>query len=275
MNAWYQSNGDTLGYRDAGTGIPVVFLHPTPLDRDYWRPLIQDLGGIRTIVPDLRGHGRSPLGQNLPSGLFPRVPEAPALTMPQLAADILALLNHLEIPEAAFVGCSIGGYIMLELWRQAPHRMSSLAFVCSRPQPDPEPNLAKRAANIAQIQSQGTANLFDAMAQTLTGATARERHPQIVQELRAQMTLSPQAAIAVQAGLAIRPDSLPTVATINVPVLAIAGGEDPAVTPEDLEAFHAAPGGCEYHLLPDAGHFAAYEQPQKVASLLAEWLRTP
>ena len=33
------------------------------------------------------------------------------------------------------------------------------------------------------------------------------------------------------------------------------------------------PGGCEFHLLPDAGHFAAYEQPQKVASLLAEWLR--
>jgi pimeloyl-ACP methyl ester carboxylesterase len=42
-----------------------------------------------------------------------------------------------------------------------------------------------------------------------------------------------------------------------------------------MEAFTAAPGGCEFHLLPDAGHFAAYEQPQKVASLLAEWLRQP
>jgi pimeloyl-ACP methyl ester carboxylesterase len=40
-----------------------------------------------------------------------------------------------------------------------------------------------------------------------------------------------------------------------------------------MEAFQAAPGGCEFHLLPDAGHFAAYEQPEKVASLLAEWLR--
>jgi pimeloyl-ACP methyl ester carboxylesterase len=42
-----------------------------------------------------------------------------------------------------------------------------------------------------------------------------------------------------------------------------------------MEAFKNAPGGCEFHLLPDAGHFAAYEQPRKVAALLAEWLRQP
>ena len=77
----------------------------------------------------------------------------------------------------------------------------------------------------------------------------------------------------MQAGLATRPDSVPTVATIDVPVLAIAGGEDPAVAPAEMEAFRAAPGGCEFHLLPDAGHFAAYEQPRKVAALLAAWLR--
>jgi pimeloyl-ACP methyl ester carboxylesterase len=89
------------------------------------------------------------------------------------------------------------------------------------------------------------------------------------------MTLTAEAAIAVQAGLAVRADSLPTVAKIDVPVLAIAGGEDPACTPAEVEAFNAAPGGCEFHLLPDAGHFAAYEQPRKVAALLAEWLKQP
>ena len=79
--------------------------------------------------------------------------------------------------------------------------------------------------------------------------------------------------MAVQAGLATRPDSVPTVAGLSVPVLAIAGSEDPGITSAEMEAFYAAPGGCEFHLLPDAGHFAAYEQPQKVATLLAEWLR--
>jgi pimeloyl-ACP methyl ester carboxylesterase len=66
---------------------------------------------------------------------------------------------------------------------------------------------------------------------------------------------------------------VPTVATINAPILAIAGGEDPGVAPVEMEAFHAAPGGCDFHLLPDAGHFAAYEQPEKVAVLLSAWLR--
>jgi pimeloyl-ACP methyl ester carboxylesterase len=60
---------------------------------------------------------------------------------------------------------------------------------------------------------------------------------------------------------------------MDKPVLAIAGGEDTAVNPSDMEAFRAALGGCDYHLLPDAGHFAAYEQPEKVAPLLSQWLR--
>jgi len=77
---------------------------------------------------------------------------------------------------------------------------------------------------------------------------------------------------AVQAGLATRPDSLTTVRTIRRPVLAIAGGEDTAVNVSDTEAFCEAPGGCEIHVIPDAGHFAAYEHPQKVAELLSEWL---
>jgi pimeloyl-ACP methyl ester carboxylesterase len=66
---------------------------------------------------------------------------------------------------------------------------------------------------------------------------------------------------------------VPTVATITVPILAIAGGEDPGITAAEMEVFTAAPGGCEFHLLADAGHFAAYEQPRKVAALLVEWLR--
>ncbi len=275
MTGWYESDGARLSYRDSGSGLPVVFLHPTPLDHDYWRPLLDDLAGMRAIAPDFRGHGRSELGAKLSVGGFARAPSAPVLTMGQLAADVVALLDHLGIPDAVFAGCSIGGYVLLDLWRRIPQRMQSLILVCSKPQPDAEANLAKRAANIAQIQAEGTGALFDAMAQSLTGATARRRRPKIAAELRARMTLTPEAAIAVQAGLALRPDSVPTVATIGVPLLAIAGGEDPAVTPAEMEAFNAAPGGCEFHVLPGAGHFAAYEQPRKIAALMAEWLRQP
>ena len=272
MTGTCQSDGATLAFRDTGAGLPVVFLHPTPIDGEYWRPLTENLAGVRAIVPDLRGHGASELG-TLPVGGFALVSDATVLTMARMAADVLVLLDHLKISAAVFAGCSVGGSVLLELWRQAPERVRGLAFVCSKPQPDAAANLTRRAATIAQARDGKCATLFDGMAQNLIGATARERHPEIVAELRARMTLTPEAMVAVQAGLATRPDSVPTVATIQVPVLAIAGGEDPGITIAEMEAFHAAPGGCEFHLLPDAGHFAAYEHPQKVAALLGMWLR--
>ncbi len=250
----------------------MVFLHPTPPDGEYWRPLIDELASVRAITPDLRGHGASELGV-LPVGGFQQVPDAPVLSMARLAADVLVILDHLGVGTAVFAGCSIGGYVLLELWRQAPERVSALAFVCSKPQPDAPADHVRRAGLIAKARAGGSAEIFDGMAQTLIGATARNRHPEMVTAMRARMTLSPDALVAVQAGLATRPDSLPTVVNISVPVMAIAGGEDQGVAAGEMEAFYAAPGGCEFHLLPDAGHFAAYEQPRKVAGLMAAWLR--
>ncbi len=272
-------NGVTLvdssgqGFTDAGSGPAVVFLHPTPLDRDYWRPLTKELAGIRAIVPDLRGHGVSELGSELPVGGFSLVPDAPVLTMEQLAADVLALLDQLSLRKAVFAGCSIGGYVMLELWRRAPERMTGLVFICSKPQPDTAVNQARRAETIQRARTEGVTALFDGMAQSLLGESSRRERPEIGAEVRSRMTLTPEAVVAVQAGLAVRPDSLPTVAAIDVPVLAIAGGEDSFIPPAEMEAFRSAPGGCEFHLLPNAGHLAAYEQPRKVAALMAPWLR--
>jgi pimeloyl-ACP methyl ester carboxylesterase len=148
-----------------------------------------------------------------------------------------------------------------------------MAIVCSKAQPDAETNLARRVETIAKARKEGTAGIFDGNAQTLIGATSRAQRPEIVAELRARMTLTQDAVVAVQAGLATRPDSVATIAGIDAPILAICGGEDPGITLGEMQAFQAAPGGCELHLLPDAGHFAAYEQPEKVASLIRPWLR--
>jgi len=272
MNWFTSSTGARLAYIETGQGLPVVFLHPTPLDHDYWRPLIERLPGVRAVAPDLRGHGSSELGDALPEGGFSPVPDSPVLSMQQLAEDSLELLNHLSIGEAVFAGCSIGGYALLEIWRRAPERIRGLALICSKPQPDAEAALQKRVANIEQARAGNTGVLFDGMTQTLLGATARSQQPGIAAVLRERMTLTQDAFVAVQAGLATRPDSLPTVTSINAPVLAIAGGEDGTVTPQDMDAFQAAPGGCEYHVIPNAGHFAAYEQPEKVAEIMIGWL---
>jgi pimeloyl-ACP methyl ester carboxylesterase len=192
--------------------------------------------------------------------------------MERLGADVLALMGHLGVSEAYFAGCSIGGYVLMELVRRAPERMKGLAFVCSKAQPDAAANRAKRKANIEQVRAEGTTGLFDGMAQTLTGATARSARPEIVGELRARMTVTAEAAVAVQAGLGARPDSVPDIAGIRVPVLAIAGGEDAGVTAAEMEAFKAAAGGCEFQVIPDAGHFAAYEKPDEVAGIFSSWL---
>jgi pimeloyl-ACP methyl ester carboxylesterase len=192
--------------------------------------------------------------------------------MGQLASDVLALLDQLKLDRPLFVGCSIGGYALLELWRRAPERMKALAFICSKPQADAEANLARREATIAEVRAGRTESLLDGMVQTLVGASARTRNPQIAGEVRRLMKITPDALIAVQAGLGARPDSLPTVASITVPVLAIAGSEDGAAPAAEMEAFYAAPGGCTYSLLADAGHTAAYEQPRAVAGILSRWL---
>lgn len=273
MNQTYESGGARLAYSDTGAGTSVVFLHPTPLDGEYWRPMIAEISSIRAIVPDFRGHGASELGRMLPVGEFDRVPDAPVLSVVQLGADILALLDHLRLDQAFFAGCSIGGYVLLELWRRAPERVRGLAFVCSKPQPDAEAGLAKRVLTINTARNEGTEKLFDGMAQNLVAASTRERRPEIVASLRARMTLTVEAEVAVQAGLATRPDSVPTVATINAQVLSVAGADDSAITPADMEAFRDAPGGCESHVVDAAGHFAAYEQPAVVASLISAWLR--
>lgn len=272
MNFFNSASGAKLAYSDTGSGLPVVFLHPTPLDHDYWRPLTALLPGVRAIAPDLRGHGASELGSLLPVGGFARVADAPVLTMRQLAADTLELLDQLSVKQAVFGGCSIGGYVLLELWRLTPERMRGLAFICSKPQPDTEAGLQKRVANIEQARTGNVGAMFDGMAQTLVGATARSRRPGIARELRSRMTLGADELVAVQAGLAARPDSVSTVATISAPVLAIAGGEDGSVTPSEMETFRMAPGGCEYRLLADAGHLAAYEQPEAVGEIFATWL---
>jgi len=255
-----RSGDANIFYEVLGKGPDLVLLHPFPVNHHIWDPIAERLANYyRVILPDLRGHGGSEAG------------EGPA-TMTKHAGDVLRVCGDVGVERAVFCGNSIGGYVMMDLWRRSPMRMRGLVFVCSKAQPDAEANLAKRVETINRVRREGTAGVFDGNAQTLIGASTRARRPEVVGELRARMTLTPEAVIAVQAGLATRPDSVPDIAEIDAPVLAICGGEDPGITEAEMRAFESAAGGCEFHLLPDAGHFAAYEQPERVAAIMRPWL---
>jgi pimeloyl-ACP methyl ester carboxylesterase len=111
------------------------------------------------------------------------------------------------------------------------------------------------------------------MADTLIGPTARQHHPDVRAAARDMMdAVSLQAMLAVQQGLMERPDSVPTLHTIHVPVCAIAAGEDQSSTPPEMRVIAEQAPDAEFHLVEDAGHYAPFEQPQKFASLIGEFL---
>jgi pimeloyl-ACP methyl ester carboxylesterase len=194
------------------------------------------------------------------------------ITISRLGEDIERLLDTAGIGRAIFVGCSIGSYTLYELWRRIPDRVRALAFCCGKPQPDTEANRAKRRENIENIRLGGISAFFDSMVQTLVGPTSQARHPEKSAELRAMMDLmTPDAVIAVQEGLGQRPDSTPTIPTIKVPVLALAGGEDGGSPPDEMAVIHRLLPASTWRVLPDAGHYAPYEQPDVVGRLLLDF----
>ena len=257
----YTSDDAQLFYTTAGSGPDVVLLHPTPVDHRFWLRTVESLTGrYRVIVPDLRGHGQSEAGSG-------------PITVKKLGADVIKLLDALGIQRALFAGCSIGGYLLYELWREEPARISALAFCNSRPQADADANRAKREEWIAKVRQRGTADFIQAMLESLIGPTSRQRSAERIDEVREMMrAMKPEAVIAVQQGLAARPDSVETARGIHVPCFVLAGGEDGASSPADMkllaESIRSAGYGAEYHLLRDAGHYAPWEQPQLVGRLL-------
>ena len=258
---FYYSGGSKLFCTTLGQGPSVLLLHPTPLNHRFWLPLAEILAPqYRLIIPDLRGHGQSESGEG-------------PITVEKLAADAGRLLDHFQLGKALFAGCSIGGYTQYEIWRTMPDRVEAFAFICSKPQADDEAARAKREQNIAQVRERGTADFFASNLQTLIGSTARRRWPEKVAEVREMMqAVPPDSIIAMQQGLASRPDSVTTARTIRVPCCVLAGGEDPGSTPADMrllaEQIRNGGYGAEYNEIPDAGHYAPFEQPELVARIL-------
>lgn len=103
-----------LHVAEAGAGPPVLLVHGWPQHWWAWRKVIPHLARThRVICPDLRGHGWS---------AAPRGDYAKAT----LAADLLALLDVLEVERVPYVGHDWGGWVGFELARLAPERLTGL-----------------------------------------------------------------------------------------------------------------------------------------------------
>lgn len=123
------SDGVGLSAEEDGEGTPVILLHGLTATRRYVVMGSRGLqrSGHRVVSYDARGHGRSSPAS-----------ERGAYTYPDMGADLLAVLDRLEIDRAVLAGASMGAHTILWLALCAPERVAGLVVIT--PAYDPEVN---------------------------------------------------------------------------------------------------------------------------------------
>ncbi|MFZ0759075.1 MAG: alpha/beta fold hydrolase [Candidatus Sulfotelmatobacter sp.] len=256
-----RSDDADIVYRVLGEGPPVVLLHPFPANHEFWLPVAHALATrYRIVFPDLRGHGQSGIG-------------AGPATMQKHAADISRVLDYAEIGRAPFVGVSIGGYALFEFWRQHRGRVAALALCNTKATADSAEARAARLQAASDVLERGVEPFFESMIPRLLGNSTREARPDLVAGvLRMMRQMSPEDVAQVQRGLAARPDSVDTLKSINVPTLLVTGDEDILTGVNDAELMRGHISGSQLRVIPKAGHFSPWEQPEEAGGLLRQFL---
>lgn len=250
-----------IHYEILGEGPDLVLLHPFPTNHRFWMGVADMLASrYRLIAYDLRGHGDSSAG-------------AGAATMEKHAADLAHLCEVVKVSQAIFAGVSIGGYVLFEFWRRHRERVAALILSDTRATPDTEEGRAARLKSAEDVLENGPAAFLESMVPKLLGQHTRDNRPDVVEGARKMMSQMTAAGIAaIQQGMAARPDSVPTLATINVPTLVLVGAEDTLTPPADAELMHKGITDSRFEVVPRAGHCAIYEQRNAAGKLIREFL---
>jgi pimeloyl-ACP methyl ester carboxylesterase len=256
-----KSSDAEIAYWTLGAGTPVVLLHPFPAHHEFWLPVAEALATrYRVILPDLRGHGESAVG------------EGPA-TMDKHAADIARVMDDANVGRAPLVGVSIGGYVLFEFWRQHRGRVAALGLCNTKAPADGPEARAGRLQAANDVLERGAEPFFESMIPKLMGRTTRETRPDLVEgALRMMRKMSPENVAQVQRGMAARPDSIETLKTINVPTLLVTGDEDLMTGVNEAELMRSHIANSQLRVIPKAGHYSPWEQPQDAAKLLRQFL---
>ncbi|HYL12754.1 MAG TPA: alpha/beta hydrolase [Terriglobales bacterium] len=248
-------------YQVMGQGPPVVLLHPFPAHHELWLPAAEALASrYRLILPDLRGHGDSEVGQG------------PA-TMAKHAADLARICDREEVGRAVFAGVSIGGYVLFEFWRRYRGRVAALVLCDTRAPADTAEGHAARLQSSADVLKRGTEPFVESMIPRLFGKTTLDTRPDLVAGARKMMMkMSPADLAEVQKGMAERPDSVPTLKTINVPTLVVIGDEDMLSPVADAELMRQGIAGAQMKVIARGGHYAVWEQAAEVGTLTRQFV---
>ncbi len=194
------------------------------------------------------------------------------LTRDATVGDMAARVLDEAPPRFALAGLSMGGYVAFEIMRRAPERVTRLALLDTRAEPDTAEQTHNR---------QGLIELAD--KGQFKGVTPRLL-PQLVHPDRlddkalcdAVMAMAEavgQAAfVRQQRAIMDRPDSRPTLAAIRCPTLVLCGRQDALTPPDAHTAMAAGIADARLEVIEHCGHLSAMEQPQQVTEAMRRWL---
>lgn len=206
---------------------------------------------------DTRGHGESET--------------TGPVTLDDLQADVIALMDALEIEQAAFMGLSMGGMIGMGLAVDNADRITRV--VCADARADaPEPFRANWDTRIATVQDGGLEAIVDGtLASWLTEAW-RAENPDRVAQIRAMVLANdPRGYIACCHALKGL-DALRRLPEAKAPILYVGGDQDMGAAPAVMQAMaDATPGGI-YVQIPDAAHVANINAPEAFNAAIAAFL---
>jgi len=236
----------------------IVLLHAFPFGGAMWdevAALLRDRGH-EVEAPDLPGFGGAP-----------QTPGDP--TIAAMAERMLPVLGE----GAVVAGCSMGGYVALQILRSRPDLVQGLALVDTKATADGE--AARERRETVARRAEGGEEWWAGMIDGLVGPTTRARRPAVVSAVEEALATAPRSGVArAQRAMAARPDSREALAAFPGPVTVVWGEEDTLLSPrEEQELMLAAAPGATFIAVPECGHLSPLESPTVVADALAALLR--
>jgi pimeloyl-ACP methyl ester carboxylesterase len=176
-------------------------------------------------------------------------------------------------PRFALAGHSMGGYIALEIMRQAPERVMRLALMNTQARPDTPELTARRRDQMARARAGEFRDVLNELFQIFVHPMRRDRADllQLVHDMGQDIGVD--AFIRQQTAIIARADSRPTLATITCPTLVLTADQDKTIPNSLSKEMADGIRGAKLVILSQCGHLPQPEQPEATANALVKWLR--
>jgi pimeloyl-ACP methyl ester carboxylesterase len=232
--------------------------------------------GYRVVAPDLRGFGETVAQTSVceTAELDHGLKSVPFTTMSDMARDVAALLDELEIERAAVCGLSMGGYVAFEFAHLFPSRTSALMLCGTRAPADNEQERKGRMEQVEQMLTKGMDGIAEASLPKLLAPRTLTEKTEVVAFVREMiLRADPKGAAAAQRGMAARRDYSDDLAGIKAPALIVVGRHDSIRPVADAEFMHRGIDGSRLAIIEDAAHMTNMEQPEVFNRVLLDFLQ--